>query len=206
ELSQAYGVGRHTIREALSRLVADSIITRRAGMGTVVNTPQDRTRFYLDRSFSHQMAAMGRDAHSHVLDKHTGTLTKEHPAPLHGHLGKPFFYLQRLRFGDDEPIGIQASYLLSERCPGIENEDFHDASLYDVLASKYEIVITQIDHTVTAETATALQIVLLQTPPTAALLGVKTVAYVHDKQLIEFTQSFYRADRYEYKTSSLFGA
>lgn len=202
ELSRAYGVGRHTMREALSRLVADNIITRRAGMGTVVNTAPDRTQFYLDRSFSRQMAQMGRAARSQVLDSALHTITHDHPSALHGHLGEPCFYLQRLRFGDDEPIGIQSAYILRRYCEGIEAEDFHDTSLYDVLATKYQVVITRIDHVVTAESASDLQAELLSMQSGAALLRVNTRTYIQGQQLIEFTQSYYRADRYEYNTSS----
>lgn len=204
ELSRAYGVGRHTMREALSRLVNDNLITRRAGLGTIVNRPVDRTPFFLNRSFSHQMAAMGRQAHSKILDQGVGVFDETDPRALQAYVGRRYFFIQRLRLGDDEPIGIQSTYLRHDLCIGIEDENLENESLYDVLASRYQVVITQIDHTVTAETANEPQAELLQIPFEAPLLFVNTIAYIQPGELIEFTRSYYRADRYEYKTSAVF--
>ena len=41
DLAEAYGVGRHTIRTALSRLVNDHLIVRKAGHGTIVQGRED---------------------------------------------------------------------------------------------------------------------------------------------------------------------
>lgn len=205
ELSKAYGVGRHTMREALSRLVADDLITRKAGLGTVVNENPNRTQFFLDRSFSNQMSAMGRDAKSHVLDISTGTFDESHPVILHQYIGRPYVFLQRLRLGDNEPIGLQYTLLVRDLCPGIEEEDFHNASLYDILASRYQISIAKMDYAVSAEKANDLHAEMLGIEPEALLLLVKTTTYIPGDRLIEFTRSHYRADRYEYHTTATFG-
>lgn len=201
ELSRAYGVGRHTMREALSRLVADDLITRKAGLGTMVNAQPDRTHFYLDRSFTRQMAELGRQAHSQILDFRYETIDENFPGVFHQQLGVQAFIIERLRFGDDEPIGIQSSILVSTNCPGIDRHNFAQESLYEVLAADYQIMISQIQHTVSAASATDLQAELLQIPPQTALLVVFTAAYTDSGALIEFTTSHYRADQYTYSTT-----
>ena len=42
-------------------LVAADLISRRAGLGTIVQPPPDRAKFYLDRSFTRQMADLAPD-------------------------------------------------------------------------------------------------------------------------------------------------
>ena len=204
QLSEAYGVGRHTMREALSRLAADDLITRRAGMGTIVNSSRERLRFYLNRSFSHQMAAMGRTARSKVLDSGVGIFNETHPDIFADYQGEKFFYLQRLRYGDDEPIGLQSTLLVHRFAEGLENENLHDQSLYEVLSSKYNIVITTMNHIVTAEKADELHAESLEIEIGEPVLLIKTSAYVTQNTLIELTSSYYRADRYEYNTTTNF--
>ncbi len=204
ELSRAYGVSRHTMRMALSRLVDENLIARKAGRGTIVSQPADRMKFYLDRSFTHQMADMGRTSRSRVLEASTGVITAESPAALRTRLGAPYFHLVRLRLGGEEPIGLQSALVVTELCPGLETYDFNRESLYDVLAREYKLVIAEIGHTASAVAADAEQARLLGVTPGAPLLVVTTTTYLNDGQIIEYTTSYYRADRYEYSTTTLF--
>ena len=52
EISQAYGVGRQTVRKAIARLVDSNLVERFAGRGTFVRDQNKRASFHLDRSFS----------------------------------------------------------------------------------------------------------------------------------------------------------
>lgn len=204
ELCRAYGVGRHTIRMALSRLAADDLIVRRAGRGTIVKPQTGRVEFFLDRSFTRQMADMGRLARSKVLEITPGVIDELAPVVLRSKIGAPCLHLVRLRFGDNEPIGLQSSTILIELCPGLEKYDFNQCSLYDILATEYKLVIAQIHHTINATTADKLQAELLQVAKSAPLLIVNTTAYTNNQQIVEYTTSYYRADRYEYSTTHTF--
>lgn len=200
ELCQGYGVSRHTIRLALSRLAAENLISRGAGRGTFVLPGADRTRFFLDCSFTCQMAEMGRQAHSQVLHASTGRIDATYPPPLQTQAGAPCFHLERLRFGDDEPIGIQHLTIVTSCCPGLESFDFSESSVYEVLSRAYRLEIVEIQHMVGAAVADGEQAALLDVPPGSPLLVVNTTAFLENRQPIEFTSSCYRADRYEYST------
>lgn len=198
ELSRAYGVGRQTIRYALSLLAADRLITRQAGRGTFVAEPPDRMKFYLDRSFTRQMADLGMTAHSKVLEMALGVVDNDTPEPLRRRIGVPILNLVRLRFGGRAPVGIQTTLIVTDRCPDIENVDFSTHSLYDVLATRYRLPIAEISHTISATVAGELQASLLQVARGAPLLVVNTTAYLESGDAIEMTTSYYRADKYEY--------
>lgn len=201
QLSQAYGVGRQTIRFALSRLVTDRLITRHAGRGTFVSANTDRMKFYLDRSFTRQMEELGMTSHSKVLEISSGAIGEHSPEPFRDRIGTPSLNLVRLRFGDDEPIGIQATVFLTEGCDGIEFVDFTENSLYDVLATQYRLPIAEIAHTISAAVANDLQASLLQVARYSPLLVVHTTAFLESGDAIEYTTSYYRADKYEYSTT-----
>jgi GntR family transcriptional regulator len=106
-----------------------------------------------------------------------------------------------LRLGDDEPICHQVTTVIRERCPGIEQYDFASQSLYEVLATRYHLVITRIDHVVRAIAADEYRAELLEVHESVPLLFVGTTTYLDDGELIEYSSSYYRADRYEYRTS-----
>jgi GntR family transcriptional regulator len=205
-LCRAYGVSRHTMRKALARLVADDLITRRAGRGTRVKARADRMKFYLDRSFTRQMADMGREARSRVLKVATGIVDQTYPGAFHDSLGSECLRLVRLRFGDDEPIALQSSVVLMDQCPGLNEYDFNRESLYDILAREYHLVITEIQHTISAVVADAFQAELLRVEHNAPLLLVKTIAMLEHEQVIESTITYYRADRYEYRTTDVYSS
>lgn len=200
ELGEAYGVGRQTMRTALSRLMAAHLIDRKAGRGTMVRARPNRMQFYLDRSFTRQMADMGRLAHSKVLNASTGVIDTDSPIPLQTKLGAPCFHLSRLRFGDEEPIGLQYTTIITELCPRLPEYDFNHLSLYDVLLKDFSLVIAEIGHTIGAVTADHKHADLLKVTIGAPLLTVDTNVFLQDGQIIEFTNSYYRADKYEYRT------
>jgi GntR family transcriptional regulator len=144
---------------------------------------------------------MGLHPHSVVLHSETRDILPTDPRILSKKVGIPCLILERLRFGDDEPIGLQLSYVILERCPSLGQTDFSNHSLYDVLNGQYHLVITEITHTISATIADQRQAELLQVGDGAPLLVVNTSAYLENHDLIECTQTYYRADKYEYTTT-----
>jgi GntR family transcriptional regulator len=189
------------MRMALSRLVADDLIMRRAGKGTTVLPLSDRLKFYLDRSFTRQMTELGQEAHSKALEVIPGTIGPDSPAAFKKKVGAPCLKLVRLRFGDDEPIAIQSTTVLTESCPDLTQHNFDQESLYQILAREYRLIIVEIQHSISATLAGKYQAELLQISESDPLLVVKTAAYLENKQILEDTVSYYRADKYEYRTA-----
>jgi len=200
-LSETYDVSRHTVRKAMARLVDDDLVKRRAGRGTFVAPQAEQARFYLDRSFTRQMADMGRAASSRVLAAETGTIGETAPEGLHSKRGAPCLRLSRVRLGDEEPIGIQHHTVVTEACPDLARHDFSSASLYATLAHEYGLRIGELEHTIGAAVADDRQAEHLDIAPGAPLLVVHTAAALVSGPVIEHTTSYYRADRYVYRTN-----
>jgi GntR family transcriptional regulator len=91
-------------------------------------------------------------------------------------------------------------------CPDLDQYDFEQASLYDVLARQYNLVISKIHYTVSAVAADQFQADLLQISEGEPLLRVNTTTFLDTGQLIEDTTSYYRADKYEYSTTHTYSA
>ena len=204
ELARAYGVGRQTVRAAIARLVNEKLLERFAGIGTFVCAPADRTHFYLDRSFTRQMAELGLRARSQVLRQQCGVIDEHAPAELQARLGSSCLILERLRFGDDTPVGLQYTTVVMEACPGLEEYDFSEHSLYELLSNEYHLPIVRIRHVVSAVLANKEHSQLLQTPVGAPLLLVRSTAYLEGGEPIENSASVYRVDRYVFSTTDQF--
>ncbi len=201
EISQAYNVGRQTVRQAIARLVNDDILERFAGRGTFVRAQPSHTQFFLDRSFSQQMRELGRVPHSRVISLHKTSVDSKVLPGLRAYEGQACITLERLRFGDNEPICHQLTTVLAGRCPGLEQQDFENQSLYEILASRYHLLVQRIDHVVRAAPADEYLAELLEVAEGMPLLFLATMTYLEDGELIEHTSSYYRADRYEYSTT-----
>jgi GntR family transcriptional regulator len=201
EICQAYHVGRQTVRQAIAKLVDEGLLERFAGRGTFVRAIPNPIQFFLDRSFSQQMRELGRIPKSRVIRCELGSVAEDAPLALIDKVGSACMILERIRLGDDEPICHQTSIVLVERCQGIEKVDFSNQSLYEVLTSHYHLIINQIDHVVRAVAADPLRSDLLEVPVGTPLLYVGTTTYLDDGDVIEYSASYYRADRYEYRTT-----
>jgi GntR family transcriptional regulator len=200
-LSKAYGVSRQTMRQAILRLVDENLLERKAGRGTMVVAQENRPKFYLDRSFAQQMIEMGMTPHSEVLKISEGIIDDTSPEPLHVRLGAKCLVLVRLRFGDQTPIGIQYTTIITDLCPDLANHDFNSGSLYNILWTEYKLPIVRIDQIISAVNADEWHCSLLKTVPGAALLHVRTAAYLENGEPMESSTSYYRADKYWFSTS-----
>lgn len=198
ELAKILKVGRQTIRQAMAQLVDDGWIERFSGRGTFVCERKTRNDFFLDRSFSQEMEELGKKATAKVLKKVIGRIEPSSPKCFLNRLNSPCLYLTRLRYGDQEPIGLQEAVILTERCPGLENHDFTHESLFRVLTETYGLEIAEIYHVVNAVMATKSIADLLEIKTGSPILLEKSITYLSDKTPIEATTSHFRADKYEY--------
>ena len=201
EICQAYGVGRQTVRQAIARLVDDNLVDRYAGRGTFVRDTAERASFHLDRSFSQHVRDLGMQPNSKTLCQEESVINEDAPHQLQKYLGNSCLILERVRYGDQEPICYQLTTVLTNHCPGLIEHNFSKESLYEVLAKDFAMIITRIEHLIRAVGADDFRAELLEVDAGAPLLFVYTVAYLENGEIIEMTLSHYRADRYEYRTA-----
>ncbi len=108
--------------------------------------------------------------------------------------------VKRLRLADGDPMAIELLHVREALVPGMSAEDLEVNSFYDLLANRYELEIaggTQtVEPTVTNDEESAVLGVPLHSP---ALL-FERVTRTASGDVIEFTSSTYRGDRYRLVT------
>lgn len=132
ELTDAYGVSRHTVREAIRSLNSSGLLRRERGRGTVVNRAEFEQSLGALYSLYQTIEATGVEQRSDVLSLEILT-----DAPAADRLGlaadAPLVFLERLRRAGDEPLAVDRVWLPAELASGLLEVDFGRTALYDEL-------------------------------------------------------------------------
>ncbi len=193
EIADELHISRITVRKAIDGLVSEGLLVRRQGAGTYVCARVEKN-FSKLTSFSEDMRARGRTPHSVWLRKSEGSVTPEEALTLRSSPGTPVFRFQRIRFADDAPMCVEYATVLASCLPSI---DAVETSLYEALELAGSRPVRALQR-LRAVLFSAEQAKLLQTHERDAGLLVERVGFLKDGQAVEFTQSFFRGDIYDF--------
>lgn len=201
QLETLYNLSRTTIREAIDNLIRQGYLYREHGRGTFVS-PQKLQKGWMElTSFSEDLLKRGIQPGQMIQ-----SLEKVIPSPrilqrLELAPGSCVYRIERVRLGDDTPIGLQTSYLSLADDQQITLEDLEaSGSLYRILSEKFHIYPTEADETLEVTLATPEEARLLEITPGAPLLLSERLLFSQDRRPVEFVKILYRGDRYQYFT------
>jgi GntR family transcriptional regulator len=199
ELVDIYNVSRVTIRSAISLLVKEHYLDRIAGYGTTVlrNKP-DLQNFTLISSSTNEMKEMGLPFNTLSAEVKTVGATP-YLAEIFGiNTSDKLVNLRRTR-GSEKPILFSDTYLLSYI--HIPNEDqVLKGSLYEFLSAQ-NIFFSKFDEYVSAVGVTEELKKVLDIEDDTPILKRKRFSYNENDRIIEYTETFYNGNFYEYRTS-----
>jgi len=102
--------------------------------------------------------------------------------------------VKRVRLAGDEPMSVQTAHIPAAFVPGIELAE--DASLYEVLQSRYHLYPARARETYFVTAADSAAAELLGIPVGAPVFAVERVTQLPNERPFEFVQSTVRGDRY----------
>jgi GntR family transcriptional regulator len=193
EMALDLGVSRITVRKALDALADEGLVTRRQGAGTFVATRVEKSFSKLS-SFSEDMIARGRVPYSSWLRRSDGAVTPEEAMILGLSPATPVYRFNRIRFADDEPMALEFSTVPRFCLP---SKEAVENSLYEALERWGHRPVRALQR-LRAVLFTAEQAELLHVAEAAPGLLIERRGFLRDGRAVEFTQSYYRGDAYDF--------
>src|SRR5919108_2171744 len=199
ELARSYGTSRTTVRQALAELVIEGRLLRMQGKGTFVAKPKVAQPLEL-ASYTEGMRAHGLHPQTKILEIGYVTTDEKLAGLLGIRPGARTLRIHRLRLADGEPMSIDTSHLPARRFPGLRKELPRHRSLYETLATAYDIHLAEAEETIETVLATPHDAQLLGVDVGLPLLLLSRHAFDVDGEPVEWAQSLYRGDRYKFIT------
>jgi len=193
DLASELSVSRITVRKAIDGLVTEGLLVRRQGSGTFVCARVEKN-FSKLTSFSEDMRARGRTPRSVWLRRAEGTVTPEEALSLRSSPGTPVYRFHRIRFADDAPMAVEYSTVLASCLPSLEAVE---SSLYEALEKSGNRPVRALQR-LRAMLFSAEQAKLLRANERDAGLLVERLGFLKDGSAVEFSQSWYRGDTYDF--------
>lgn len=196
ELASELGVSRGTLRRALGTLVAEGRLVQTPGRGTFVGAtvvePQLAQRL---TTLSEAFDDAGRPLTTRVVAA-AAVIPAAHVAAL---LEVPpreaVLHLERVRSQDGMPLARMISTVRLDLAPGLEDTDFTERRLFEVLERDHGLVLDTARRSFDAVLAGTENAALLEVDPAAPLLHLEQLTYLVDGRPVEHSDVWLRSDR-----------
>ncbi len=200
QLEQRYNLSRPTIRQAIDLLSKQGYLYRVHGKGTFVSPPKLQKGMLELTSFSEDMRKRGLKPGQRILEfGYVKPDSKIRQQLVITDIEKKVLRIKRLRYGDEEPMGLQDSFLALDSAQTITREEIEEkGSIYVILQEKFGIYPTEADETLEVTLATHEEAELLNIQEGSPLLLNERTLWSQDRKAIEFVRILYRGDRYKY--------
>lgn len=197
ELCDVYDLSRITVRQALQELEREGFIYKSHGKGTFVAPKSYNQNLVKLYSFTEEMKAIGKKPTTKVMSFDEISVDERLASKMNLVPLDEVFQVSRLRLADDEPLMYETSYLPKRIFPNLTKNDLEQRPMYDIFYEEYQVNVTKAIERFSAtmigkEEAAHLRMITEQ----PAML-IKRFAY-HNDELIEYTISVARGDKFDY--------
>jgi GntR family transcriptional regulator len=199
EMAKKYGVARITIRNAINELVQDNLLTRRSGKGTFVQEPKIERQLVHVAGFTEHMQSRGIKAGALSVEVNRIKADAKLAASLHIAVGSEVIEFIRIRLTNEVPVAIERSYLPRDLCPGIEEENLENNSLYMLLETKYALRPYHSSKTIELTRATHKEAKMLNVSKGASLFLMVATVFTEDNRVMEFAKILFIGERFRFQ-------
>jgi GntR family transcriptional regulator len=203
QLSSSLGVSRGVVRQAMSELAFEGLVSKQQGRGTFVAEPKVEAGLMSQLpGLAADAAAHGQSVSSHVLGLDEVPAGEVVAQSLGIAEGTPVVRLERLRSIDAEPLVLALTYLPSVLAHGLLDVDLEgEVSLYAVLARDFGLPVVAARRRVEAAVAGAREARLLTVRRGAPLLVLRSVSHTTGGRPLEYFAALHRGDRCAFAAS-----
>jgi GntR family transcriptional regulator len=196
-----FGVSRITVRKAVEELAQEGYLVKVQGKGTFVKDDSKSQDLFSIASCTEDIRRLGMTPSRKVLSAEVIPADKSRQRRLELQEGEEVFKLQRLYYADGEPVNWTTTYLPYKLFRGIENFDFSEVSLYEILEKEFGVVIVRGKRSIEAVIAhdEILEYLHIDNGVPLLLFRCTTRGIINGKELpFETFKCFYRSDRFRF--------
>jgi GntR family transcriptional regulator len=198
ELSKQFGVSPLTVRQALSSLVQEGYLDRKAGKGTIVRkSPAGKMMVSLSGEID-DLLSLGMKTEIEVLryevikgrDKATQSLQLKQTDSI--------YFVEKLRYWEKKPIMVIEEYVRQSLIGNLSNTKKLAKSLYFTLTQKKGITLKEATQTIESTTADQRIASLLQIEMGSPLFYMERTFFEENGLPILFQVTFTRAEHFKF--------
>lgn len=195
--SKKYYISRNTVRKALEILEKEGIIKKVKGKGSFIRSPkiyQNRSKF---SKFHDDMRILGLTPNSKILSakKEIPNINIKEKMKLKN--GEYVYSMTWIRYGSEEPLIYETIHLNYKFVNGIEKFIFGSIKLYDILEKKFGIKPENGKEWFYPCKLSETEMKYLQTKTGDVGMHVERIMF-YGKEVLEYTESIVRGDRFIY--------
>lgn len=194
-LAKKFGVNRHTVRHAVSKLVDEGLLRTRRGSGTFVTARPTEYPIGKRVRFHENLLAAGRTPQKRLLHIETRAVSAEEAQVLDIAEGDLVCAFHGLSLSDGLPIAVFESLFPIMRLPGIERALLESRGVTEALGVAGVTDYTRKSTRLTAVLANATQALHLQMREGDPLLRSTGVNVDLEGQPVEYGRTFFAGDR-----------
>jgi GntR family transcriptional regulator len=198
QFARHYGVSLTTVRQALSSLAAEGLISRHRRRGTFVNADALRIRALRVLGSADAVMAQQSSDEVRVLGR-----TRVRSGALPPRLGpvREAVLIRRLRLDEGVPVSYAENYLHPEHAARVSDEALARDPVTKILRDELSLPLSRIDNEVSARLAPADVAALLQIDALTPVLVSENVTYAAQATPVDVARIHYRGDRFTFAIS-----
>ncbi|MCK4258790.1 MAG: GntR family transcriptional regulator [Halanaerobiales bacterium] len=196
DLEETYGVSRMTARRALVELCNEGYVYRKQGRGTFVADMKYHHHLFRLSSFTEESQSQHLKPGAKVLK-----IEKVENEAICKKLkieSEPLISIRRIRTINEEPVALEETYVRAVYCPGLEEVNLNNTSLYSYLTEEYHLLMGRAEQTIES------RLVPLEVAPTlkvekgTPILYMERTTYLENEETpFEYAEAIYRGDKYK---------
>ncbi|WP_197027651.1 GntR family transcriptional regulator [Prevotella sp. 10(H)] len=196
DLARQLGISRNTLRQAINKLVFEGLLTRKKGVGTVVEKTSISSKAKNWLSFSQEMKALGITPTNYELHICWEKPTEDICIFFDINENTNVLRLDRLRGNPEYPFVFFRSFF-NPRIGLTGNEDF-SRPLYDILEKDYNSIAKISKEEISALSADKFLAEKLKVKVGDPILKRKRFVLDPGGRALEWNVGYYRADSFTY--------
>lgn len=196
EICKILNISRTTVRQAMEQLVSEGLIVRYRGKGSFIADPKMKRPINYLYNFTENMQELGVTPTSRIVEAQVETAKDTIRECLQLPASQTqVFHLTRVRCGDDDPILLEDTFIPYYLCEGIEQIDFSNNSLYQILSNRYSLNLYHATETIEAVLISQSEATFLECKPKSLGYRITRTSHLDSGYPFEYTSSVTKADR-----------